>query len=663
VDKRLPLALFLSFLVLFLWTLNNKPPPKAPDSGAAQDAGLEAGAPRSEGAAQATEAALTPAIGPQTGDSEERTLELEIGEPGNQGSYFARFSNRGARLLDLQLANYYDKPKLPEAERAKREHWVRLLESIATPLGPSGSLELKTWTSSKAFEREPIDEALWAMRELTAEETADGRRGVLFELAQGTGLRLAKRVTFEPGTYRIHVQLELENTGTEGAERSLAFFFTPAEIVPQESGDKYYNEPQAVFAAQSADAFQRGEDPGFDAELRDEKSTVRRGQFDVAGDVARFAGVHNKYFAVLMRAADDAALGTLRGAEWRRVRDEEWAREHPSEADRAWRYMATDVLLELRLPPPGQKRSWDYIVFAGPKDRQLLLQEDQANAVLIDEDLGFFDGIARALLAVLGLFERLTGNWGVAIILLTFSVRLLLFPVNRRSQTAMARYANKMKRLQPQIEELKKRFDKEPQKMRQAQAELMQKEGAFPPLGGCLPIFVQLPIFFGLYQALRTSFDLRQAPFFGWMNDLSQPDRLLEINLHTGLPLIGTIQYLNILPPLMVVLWVLQQMTMPKPADEQAARVQRMMLFMPVVMGVFLYDYAAGLSLYMITQSTLGIFEQHVIKRLWPVDDKEQAKKKPSGFMARLMERAQEAQRQAEARQRRGSGGRSARRR
>jgi YidC/Oxa1 family membrane protein insertase len=666
VDKRLPLALFLSFLVLFVWItfFAQKPPARtSPQNAGAsspqEPADPEAGATTQPGAAQSA-LAQAPAIGPVVGDSEERTLELQIGEPGKVGSYFARFTNKGARLLELRLANFYDQSKLPEAERAEREHWVRLLESVTTPEGPSGSLALRSWTSSKAFERSPIEDALWTMRALPAAEGPNGRPGVLFELAQGTGLRLAKRITFEPGTYRLHVELELENTGTEGAERSLAYFLTPASIVPQESGDKYYNEPQAVYAAQSSESYGRGERPRLSPKHRDDGAKDRRGQFDVAGEVTRFAGVHNKYFAVLLRAADDAALGTLRGAEWRRVRDEQWALEHPDKADRAWRYMETDVLLELRLPPPGEKRSWDYVVFAGPKDRELLLQEDPANAVLIDEDLGFFDGIARALLAVLGLFERLTGNWGVAIILLTLSVRLLLFPVNRRSQTAMARYAAKMKRLQPQIEELKKRYDKDPQKMRQAQAELMQKEGAFPPLGGCLPIFVQLPIFFGLYQALRTSFDLRQAPFFGWMNDLSRPDQLLEINLHA--PLVGTIQYLNILPPLMVVLWVLQQMTMPKPADEQAARMQRMMLFMPVVMGVFLYDYAAGLSLYMITQSTLGIFEQHVIKRLWPVDDKEPVKKKRTGFLAHLMQRAQEAQRQAEARQRRNAGSRASRR-
>jgi YidC/Oxa1 family membrane protein insertase len=220
----------------------------------------------------------------------------------------------------------------------------------------------------------------------------------------------------------------------------------------------------------------------------------------------------------------------------------------------------------------------------------------------------------------------------------------------------MARHAAKMKRLQPKIDELKKKHADDPAKLRQAQAELMQKEGAFPPLGGCLPLFLQFPIFIGLFQALRVSFDLRHAPFFGWIEDLSHPDRLLEINLATGLPFIGTIQYLNILPPLMVVLWIAQQATMPKPADEQAAKMQRMMMFMPAVFGVFLYNYAAGLSLYMITGSLLGIIEQHVIKRMWPIDDSELERKPQGGFMARMMERAAAAQKEHEKRNR-GKGG------
>ena len=260
-----------------------------------------------------------------------------------------------------------------------------------------------------------------------------------------------------------------------------------------------------------------------------------------------------------------------------------------------------------------------------------------------------FSLIAGFLLVVLRFLQSIVGNWGVAIILLTITVRAVLFPINRRSQTAMSRYQAKMKRLQPKIEALKERYKNDPQGQRQAQAKLMQEEKAFPPLGGCLPMFLQLPVFFGLYRALGSAYELRQAPFFGWIDDLSLPDRLLYIDFDTHLPFIGTIEYLNVLPILMVVMWVLQQRGMPTPADEQAAKMQKMMTWMPVMMGFFLYNYAAGLSLYVITQSTLGLFEQKVIKKYWPVDDTEiDPKDRKKGWLARLLgpffERIAEAQ-------------------
>jgi len=265
--------------------------------------------------------------------------------------------------------------------------------------------------------------------------------------------------------------------------------------------------------------------------------------------------------------------------------------------------------------------------------------------VILDKDLGFFTSIGRALLYVLGLFHSLVGNWGLAIILLTLCVRGLLFPLNRRSQTAMARYQKKMKRVQPRLEESKKKFANDSQKQREAQARIMQEEGAFPPLGGCLPIFFQMPIFFGLFSALRTSFDLRQEPFYGWIKDLSLPDHLLRLGLNV--PLVD-LEYLNLLPILMVVMWILQQKGMPQPTDEQAARMQKMMTFMPIMFGFMLYNYAAGLSLYMITTSTFGIIEQRVIKKVWPIDDTEVEKKKKSGCgpLAGMMENMAEKQRE-----------------
>jgi YidC/Oxa1 family membrane protein insertase len=355
-----------------------------------------------------------------------------------------------------------------------------------------------------------------------------------------------------------------------------------------------------------------------------------------------FAGVYNKYFAFLLRPDSALARRSLSSARYEPVHPlpGTWPEDRPSG------FVRTVLPLKLSLPAPGEtSETYRYLVYAGPKLAEEIEADHRAHELVLESDLSTFSSIGHVLLVVLGFFHRLTGNWGWSIILLTICVRGALFPLNRRSQTAMARYQNKMRRVQPKLEEIKRRFANDPQKQREAQARLMQEEGAFPPLGGCLPMLLQIPIFFGLFSALRTSPDLRQAPFMLWVKDLARPDRLLELDL--TLPLLPDVRYLNLLPLLMVVLWILQQRGMPKPADEQQAKMQRMMAFMPIVFGFMLYNYAAGLSLYMITTASMSILEHGFIKKRWPVKDDEPEKKKPgcgpfSGILQNLADKQAE---------------------
>jgi YidC/Oxa1 family membrane protein insertase len=649
VEKRLFLALILSAAVVILWQTLFPQPKKPPQTQppAAVQAPAEPGAASQPSAEQP--AAAAPTVGEVAVDAEERTLELLVGTPGQPGSYRARFTNRGGRLLELKLGDSYDAPRLKPEEKLDPEHWTTLVDSRTSGGVPTGSMALTSDVSARDLEREPLDEALWRMREI--------ERGVEFELAQGSGVRLVKRIVFPPDTYDLRVTLEIENQALSGT-RTLGFLFCPAEVMPLESGDRYYIEPQAIAAGRTRDeAKTKAKLPVARTVQRDDGAREFSGGFGIPEEEISFAGVHNKYFAMLMRGADPYSTASIASARWRRLRDDEMARQDPAIAAKPWRYMATDLVLALELPAQGQRNTYEYVVYAGPKRPEPLLASNADHEALLNHDLGTFlclpmDFIGNALLYVMRFFHRIVGNWGVAIILLTLCVRAALFPINRRSQTAMARFQKKMKRIQPQLDEIKKRFANDPQKAREEQQKITMREGLVPPLGGCLPAFAQIPIFFGLFSALRTAFELRHAPFALWIEDLSQPDRLLALHWNTHLPLIGTIKYLNLLPILMIVLWVLQQRLMPKPTDEQAARMQKMMMFMPIVMGVFLYNYAAGLSLYMITQSGLGILEQTAIKRIWPLDDTEPVKKEGKGFLQRMMERAQEAQKLQQARQR-----------
>ena len=635
MDKRLLIALTLCLAILFGWTAlgrkmgwipeqapSRTPPPVTESSTGAGAAPTTSGP--AEAAQPADAAPAKPSVSAVVVDTEERREELLFGRRGTPGFYQAVFTNRGGVLEELATGNYFDAARLDAAQQESRARWERLVQPL--PGEAPRTFALHTTKSSDDFTTTPLDTALWTARKL--------EDGIEYVLSPGQGLTFKKRYRFDAQHDVIRLELEIVNEARPDAAGTKNFVLTAASGVPHSSGDSYYYEPVSVAASAAhgdvdvAAGFQAAKDVG------DKPSDVLP-----AGSPLAFAGAYNKYFAVLLHGADEASKGSLVGASWRALRTgKEQPGAHPSQ-------LATQVDLALEIPAVGGSRTWTYDVYAGPKQREALEGALAAHQVVLDHDLGYMRALSKGLMWIMRVFESITSSWGVAIILLTILVRVILFPINRRAQTAMARYQAKVKRIQPKIDEIKKRYADDPAKLRQEQARIMQEGDALvPPLGGCLPPFLQIPVFFGLMSAIRIPFELRQEPFMGWIDDLSLPDRLYTF-AHP-LPLIG--EHLNILPPLMVVMWILQQRSMPKPTDEQAKMMYKMMMFMPIVMGVFLYNYAAGMSLYMITTSTLGILEQRVIKKYWPVDDTPQPKKK-SGFMARLMEQAQEQQKRREA--------------
>ena len=297
----------------------------------------------------------------------------------------------------------------------------------------------------------------------------------------------------------------------------------------------------------------------------------------------------------------------------------------------AWRRTSVAGDFKLHVGGAGtaaESRSFQW--YLGPKDPKVLKQEPYQTflSVVRDVDYGgsffyrmfFTRTIAPLILGILKTFQALVSNWGVAIILMTLLVRAVLFPINRTSQVKMAEYQAKVAKIKPKLDEINQKFKDDPQRKQQETLKLYQEHKIRPPLGGCLPILLQFPIFIGLFAALRCSILLRQQPFILWVEDLARPDALVDFGgpIASIWPLSG-VTTLNILPVIMVVLWVWHQRSMPRPTDPQQAQVQKMMTFMPILFGVMLYNYAAGLSLYMITSSAVGIFETKVIKKRWPV--------------------------------------------
>lgn len=640
MEKRLPFVLLLTALAIISIQFFAK-----------EDPVQESNAPHSVNTALAAakESFAAPLDGAERRVAEaEARFVLNIGVPGEKGSYRAEFTNAGAQLLELLAADYYDAVDRSDDEKHDPEHWVTLVRSVNTHLGPTGSLIWSGRESARHLLTEDMRTALWQHEVL--KDAVGGDLGVRFEYAPGSGVVFTKTLRAVPGTHTFDLELGIENLSAESTAGAAQFRLVTADSMPA-SEAAWYQGP-------NASAGWRNGDGGVivDQQVRDEKpGEDRSGDLRGAGRMS-FVGVHNKYFAFFLFPGEDQDPRTLHGATWRSVYDEDWSAQPDNDPNKGWRTIATDLDLKLVIPPVGKTSVAKLKVFAGPKSHDEMVDANPDLAELIDEELGMFALIAHAILGILGFFQGIVGNWGWAIILMTLTVRGVLFPVNRRSQTAMARFQTKMKRIQPKIDEIKAKYKDDPQTLRQEQTRVMQEEGAFPPLGGCLPIFLQFPVFIGLFAALRLSIDLRQQPFMGWIHDLSEPDRLMRLDFNTHLPFIGTIEYLNVLPLLMVFLWIWQQRAMPTPTDEQQARMQKMMMWMPIAFGFMLYNYAAGLSLYMITSSAWGIIEIRVIKKIWPIDDAEQPKKQ-SGFMARLAEAQRAKIKELEANQARKTAG------
>ncbi|MGE5193743.1 MAG: YidC/Oxa1 family insertase periplasmic-domain containing protein, partial [Deltaproteobacteria bacterium] len=246
----------------------------------------------------------------------------------------------------------------------------------------------------------------------------------------------------------------------------------------------------------------------------------------------------------------------------------------------------------------------EYRLFAGPK-RDDVLPEDAKKVI----DFGMFHWISRPMLGMLKIFYSVFGSWGIAIICLTIVVRTALFPLSIRQ----ARGAAKMQALQPEIAALKEKYGNDKEKLARAQMELFRKH-KYNPAAGCLPVFLQLPIFMGLYQALNHAVDLRMASFL-WIGNLAAPDALFRMPF--AIPFLG--QEFNLLPLITIVLFVVQQkMFMPPPANEEQAMQQKMMNFMMVFMGVMFYKVPAGLCVYFIASSLWGMGERKLLPKVKP---------------------------------------------
>ncbi|WP_203291708.1 membrane protein insertase YidC [Maricaulis parjimensis] len=266
---------------------------------------------------------------------------------------------------------------------------------------------------------------------------------------------------------------------------------------------------------------------------------------------------------------------------------------------------------------PGESLTSTTRIFAGAKELDVL--QAVQNEVGIEKfdmaiNWGWLWFLARPFVWLLHVLEGFTGHFGLAILALTLIIKLLMFPLANRAYASMA----KMKAVQPKMTEIRERYAADQQKQQQALMELYKKE-KINPLAGCLPILPQIPIFFALYQTLFNAIEMRHAPFFGWIRDLSAPDPTNVWNLFglipydpSGLFLIGGVLGIGAWPIIMGITMAAQQALNPPPPDPMQARI---FAFLPIVFTFVLAPFAAGLVIYWAWNNFLSVLQQYIIMR------------------------------------------------
>jgi YidC/Oxa1 family membrane protein insertase len=247
---------------------------------------------------------------------------------------------------------------------------------------------------------------------------------------------------------------------------------------------------------------------------------------------------------------------------------------------------------------PGADQTVTAQLLVGPTDQKML--EEVAPGLDLSVDYGWLAVFAKPLFWLLQFLYDLVRNWGWAIVLLTLVVKLAFFPLQAASYRSMAN----MKKVTPKMQQIRERYGNDRMKMNQAMMELYKTE-KINPLGGCLPVVVQIPVFIALYWVLLGSVEMRNAPWIGWIKDLSAPDTLF-----------GTIPGINmpigLLPILMAVTMIIQTRLNPTPPDPIQAK---MMMWMPVIFSVMFFFFPAGLVLYWLVNNLFSIAQQWVITR------------------------------------------------
>jgi YidC/Oxa1 family membrane protein insertase len=553
MEKRVVIAIVLCILVLFLWEKFFVPKRKPIPPGTSPE--VEQAAPEQEEPDQVRPEASQPTLTesptitppPFPAPTVRASRDVVVDTP----LYRAVFTETGGRLKSFVLKKYRE----AIAENSPGKELVSTSKIEDLPLAfnfanhPVAALNLAQYLADQA-----------------SVTVSSGQNKTLTFTYEAPGwLRISQQYTFHSDRYSFDLKVRVENLGSQ-----------PWEDAPTLSLiNKPFSEGEGSrYGFKGASLLQKGK-------LREIKFKKIEGEMQLPGPVDWIAYT-GQYFIVsvvpLELSPNHARLKVV---------------------DQSNQMVETTFVGPEAMLQTGAKQEFQFKLFLGPKEVKLLQAADPKLAKAVN--FGWTDIIAQPLLVCLKFFYRFTHNYGVAIILLTVLIKILFWPLTHKSYVSM----QKMKKMQPKMQKIKEKYKDDKEKLNQEIMQLYRTQGT-NPLGSCLPMVLQIPVFFALYRVLYGSIAMRHAPFALWINDLSAPDRL-----YVGL----NIPYLGGLPVLTILMGVsmfLQQKMSPTSVDP---RQEKMMLMMPVIFTVFFVNFPSGLVLYWLVNNILSIGQQYYINK------------------------------------------------
>ncbi|MBE0537091.1 MAG: YidC/Oxa1 family insertase periplasmic-domain containing protein [Phycisphaerae bacterium] len=480
-----------------------------------------------------------------------------------------------------------------------------------------------------AASRFPLHRLNWAISEDVTDEKGVQRltfQAVLKDAGGNDAVRLTKTFRVIPGQYDLLCELVTENLSSEALDAVLELQ-GPGGISREDLRSDVRKVMAAFLVGEHIESVSKDYAKLRKARQRGETADLQLRHKNAAAQFM-WAAVTNKYFAAILRpvprqglAPEGIALGLAQ------YTDPDLAARSPgAQASAGFGLQITD----LQLAPAGQEGSsvsHNFDVYLGPKDRDVFESNPLYRQLAYFQTIDFrgcccpssvIAPLAFGIITIMKWMYKAMGpfgNYGVVIMILVFVVRLILHPITKKSQVSMM----KMQKMAPRMEELKRKYAGNKTELNKQMMLLYREQGASPVMG-FLPMLLQMPIWIALWTAIYTSIELRGAPFLPfWITDLSAPDALIRFRELT-IPLLGwTIDSFNLLPILMGGVMYAQQKLMPTSATQtnpQVAQQQKMMMIlMPLMFPIMLYQGPSGVNLYILSSISAGVLEQMVIRK------------------------------------------------